>query len=186
MGKTLLFALGHYGEEKDFFTKINIERFEKLKELCGVYKEADIITSGYGVGEEYSRGYSWQKEKEYLMKKIGIDEEKIIGGMVIYNTVDQVFLVQKAAIMLGYDSVILISSDYHRDRILEIIKNVWDSTISITLECSVTHFENPTLEFDSKEHERKALEHMRQGNFYLNEYLQNIENVPIEEVIVLD
>ena len=183
MTKTLLFALGHYGPNKDEFTTITIERFFKMKELSQIYTDADVVSSGGPCDGNYELGYSWCNEIDYLINRIGIAEERIIGGFVIYNTAEQIFLVHKIAQYLNYDHVIIITSDYHVARAQELIQNIWTSECAVKVEASSTVFANNDLEQHAKEHECVSLENMRSQGFYLNERLNRIKDFPLDKIL---
>lgn len=169
--KTLVVPLGYYSNKKDEISQIAGDRYNESIMLHINTPDSDILLTGHSEYQNYEVGYSWVIARDYFLQQ-GVNSKKIIGGVTVNNTAEELFLAKKVANDLGYEQIIVVTSEYHMPRVLLLIDHIMIEENIIT-HTVADKFTSKKEEENSLAHEQEAIEKLQKG-FYYNERMEGI------------
>ena len=160
----LIIILGNTNTNKGKLSSIAKERLDlgvKTFNKCPRYKI--LLTGGFGDHFNMTRKPHANYSKEYLLKK-GLHEKDFIKYISSGNTVEDALLSKDVLESLNPNKIIVITSDFHKDRVKFIFNYLIDKKMSfLTSKTKVSTERMVKL----KSHERNALRMLKKNGIYI-------------------
>jgi uncharacterized SAM-binding protein YcdF (DUF218 family) len=141
------------------------KRLDKCYEEYLLNKYSIILTGGYGVHFNTSNQPHHYWAKEYLISK-DIDNQDIIGFVDSANTVQDAALLLPILAQNPIKNLIIITSDYHKERVEFIFKSVLGEKVSLSYIGVDSEGIAPEMLEKLIAHEALALEGLRRNGIY--------------------
>ena len=123
--KNLIICLSHELNLKKAFSSDYLKRIKKAFELYSKKKNSVIYFTGGLVYSDLQYPIS-AKAKKYTIRFLGVKEEDIITDQESKDTVSEIIYLNKILEKFQPQNLSLITSDWHIQRVKEIVKKIYD------------------------------------------------------------
>lgn len=151
----ILIVLGSPNSDDGKLGTIALDRLDRCLELFNSTDNQIICTGGFGPQFNTAPKAHAVYAKNYLMTK-GIPEASFLGHALSSNTVEDAVKVKEILVKHNFDSLVIISSDFHLDRVRlifdEILNDFSKEYIGVRHDLSAICMDKLV------EHEKKAID----------------------------
>ncbi|MDZ7898632.1 MAG: YdcF family protein [Arcicella sp.] len=163
---TVLVVLGSPNSPEGELFLMAKKRLDRCYQEYLSYKYSIILTGGFGVHFNTSNQPHHYWTKQYLIQQ-GVDSQDIIAVLDSTNTVQDAVLLLPILAQSPIKHLVIITSDYHQERVEFIFKSVLGEKVSLSYIGVHSEGIDPEILDKLITHETLALEGLRKNGVYL-------------------